>query len=155
MIVDRNRFGDSEIKSCKQCGRRLHPKYNKDICPACMEMNLFNEVKDYIRKNDVNESQVADHFGISNAHGSVKVVFSTKIQMAKQCRRCIVRSAVSRWISGIYVPNVVICRDWKLLQSVMEKRKDRCVSLTKTRREITAIIIECCSKISNNRKKIY
>ena len=25
MIVDRNRFGDSEIKSCKQCGRRLHP----------------------------------------------------------------------------------------------------------------------------------
>lgn len=67
MIVDRNRFGDSEIKSCKQCGRRLHPKYNKDICPACMEMNLFNEVKDYIRKNDVNESQVADHFGISNA----------------------------------------------------------------------------------------
>lgn len=50
MIVDRNRFGDSEIKSCKQCGRRLHPKYNKDICPACMEMNLFNEVKDYIRK---------------------------------------------------------------------------------------------------------
>ena len=67
MIVDRNRFGDSEIKSCKQCGRRLHPEYNKDICPACMEMNLFNEVKDYIRKNDVNESQVADHFGISNA----------------------------------------------------------------------------------------
>ena len=155
MIVDRNRFGDSEIKSCKQCGRRLHPEYNKDICPACMEMNLFNEVKDYIRKNDVNESQVADHFGISNAHGSVKVVFSTKIQMAKQCRRCIVRSAVSRWISGIYVPNVVICRDWKLLQSVMEKRQDRCVSLTKTGREITAIIIECCIKISRNRKKIY
>ena len=28
MIVDRNRFGDSEIKSCKQCGRRLHPEYN-------------------------------------------------------------------------------------------------------------------------------
>ena len=149
MIVDRNRFGDSEIKSCKQCGRRLHPEYNKDICPACMEMNLFNEVKDYIRKNDVNESQVADHFG------SVKVVFSTKIQMAKQCRRCIVKSAVSRWISGIYVPNVVICRDWKLLQSVMEKRQDRCVSLTKTGREITAIIIECCIKISRNRKKIY
>ena len=89
------------------------------------------------------------------AHGSVKVVFSTKIQMAKQCRRCIVKSAVSRWISGIYVPNVVICRDWKLLQSVMEKRQDRCVSLTKTGREITAIIIECCIKISRNRKKIY
>ena len=154
MIVDRNRFGDSEIKSCKQCGRRLHPEYNKDICPACMEMNLFNEVKDYIRKNDVNESQVA--FPMRRyAHGSVKVVFSTKIQMAKQCRRCIVKSAVSRWISGIYVPNVVICRDWKLLQSVMEKRQDRCVSLTKTGREITAIIIECCIKISRNRKKIY
>ena len=27
------------------------------------------------------------------AHGSVKVVFSKKIQMAKQCRRCIVKSA--------------------------------------------------------------
>ena len=154
MIVDRNRFGDSEIKSCKQCGRRLHPEYNKDICPACMEMNLFNEVKDYIRKNDVNESQVADHFGISNA--KVRAwIREGRIQMAKQCRRCIVKSAVSRWISGIYVPNVVICRDWKLLQSVMEKRQDRCVSLTKTGREITAIIIECCIKISRNRKKIY
>lgn len=49
MIVDRNRFGDSEIKSCKQCGRRLHPEYNKDICPGMHGNESVYEVKDYIQ----------------------------------------------------------------------------------------------------------
>lgn len=66
MKVDKKRFSEMEIKNCKQCSRRLHPKYEKDICPECMELNLFNEVKEFIRNNEVNESQVAEHFGLSN-----------------------------------------------------------------------------------------
>ena len=30
---------------CKQCSRKLPEAYKPDICPACMEINLFSEVK--------------------------------------------------------------------------------------------------------------
>ena len=53
-----------DLKVCKQCGRYLNKLYNEDICPECKDMNLFSEVKDYIRSNDVRESDVAEHFGI-------------------------------------------------------------------------------------------
>jgi len=56
---------ESSVKVCSQCSRRLHELYPYDICPVCKENNLFNEVKDYIRKNDVREQEVADHFQIS------------------------------------------------------------------------------------------
>lgn len=51
-------------KSCKQCGRTLQKIYPEDLCPVCQEINLFADVKDYIRSNDVKESDVAEHFGI-------------------------------------------------------------------------------------------
>lgn len=38
--------------------------YRDEICPECKDLNLFAEVKDYIRENDVKEIDVADHFGI-------------------------------------------------------------------------------------------
>lgn len=66
MVVDKNRFDDLGVKNCKQCGRRMHPEYAKDICPECQELNLFGEVKEYIRNNDVNEADVAEHFGLPN-----------------------------------------------------------------------------------------
>lgn len=53
-----------EQKVCKQCGRYLNEQYTQDICPVCIEMNLFSEVKDYIRENDVKEMDVAEHFHI-------------------------------------------------------------------------------------------
>ena len=96
MIVDRKRFGDSEIKSCKQCGRRLHPEYNKDICPACMEMNLFNEVKDYILERieheDLTIDAIASHLRMSRTKfynrwktltGEAPTVFIEAIRMEK------------------------------------------------------------------------
>ena len=52
------------MKNCAQCGRYLSMLYKEDICPECKEINLFSEVKDYIRSNDVRESDVAEHFGI-------------------------------------------------------------------------------------------
>ena len=51
-------------KSCKQCGRDLNELYPHEYCPICAEINLFNEVKEYIRENDVNEQNVAEHFNL-------------------------------------------------------------------------------------------
>ena len=52
------------VHECKQCGRVLNKMYKEDVCPECKDINLFAEVKDYIRKNDVKEVDVADHFNI-------------------------------------------------------------------------------------------
>ena len=61
MIVD----GEyREAKRCKQCGHALSESYTQEICPRCQEINLFAEVKDYIRENDVREMDVAEHFDI-------------------------------------------------------------------------------------------
>ena len=49
---------------CKNCGRVLSPTYEAELCPTCEENQLFDKVRDYIRKNDVTEMQVAEHFGI-------------------------------------------------------------------------------------------
>ncbi|MEG0961604.1 MAG: hypothetical protein RSD28_07675 [Lachnospiraceae bacterium] len=58
------------FKYCSSCKRVLPKKYEKDICPACEENALFNEVKEYIRSREVTEYQVAEHFNIS--HRQVK-----------------------------------------------------------------------------------
>ena len=55
---------DENVHECKQCGRILNKMYRDEICPECKDLNLFAEVKDYIRENDVKEIDVADHFGI-------------------------------------------------------------------------------------------
>ncbi len=52
------------VKYCKDCGRPLPIDYSDYICPGCKENNLFREVRDYIRANDVNEYQVAETFNI-------------------------------------------------------------------------------------------
>ena len=55
----------SEAPRCTQCGRYLPEVYEEDdICPVCKEANLFAEVKDFIRENDVREMDVAEHFDI-------------------------------------------------------------------------------------------
>lgn len=53
------------MKECKQCKRQLEKYYNEDICPTCKEINLFSDVKDFIRSNNnVQEVDVATHFNI-------------------------------------------------------------------------------------------
>ena len=49
---------------CKRCGRLLPDIYGEDLCPSCQEAELFSEVKDFIRENDVREMDVAEHFDI-------------------------------------------------------------------------------------------
>ena len=55
---------NNEARSCKECRRDLKPEYPDDTCPACKERLLFNQVKEYIRENDVTEFQVSEHFHI-------------------------------------------------------------------------------------------
>ena len=67
MTLDRKDFKkklDENVHECAQCGRILNKVYKDDLCPECKDLNLFAEVKDYIRENDVKEIDVAEHFGI-------------------------------------------------------------------------------------------
>ncbi len=52
------------MKLCSVCHRDLPEKYEGDLCPVCQENQLFSEVKEYIRAQDVTEYQVAEHFNI-------------------------------------------------------------------------------------------
>ena len=54
----------TEEKQCARCGRVLNKLYNKELCPVCMEIELFHDVKEYIRENNVREGDVAEHFHI-------------------------------------------------------------------------------------------
>lgn len=49
-------------KYCKDCKTLLPEGYEFEFCPQCIEQRLFREVRDYIRKNNVNEYDVAEEF---------------------------------------------------------------------------------------------
>ena len=49
---------------CKGCGRGMSPKYTGELCPLCIEAQLFDEVREFIRSNEVNEYDVAARFNI-------------------------------------------------------------------------------------------
>lgn len=53
-----------QVKTCEFCGRELPENYKENLCPNCIEHKLFQDVKEYIRANDVNEFDVATHFHI-------------------------------------------------------------------------------------------
>lgn len=52
------------MKFCAVCHRSLPESYEEELCPVCQENQLFGQVREYIRANDVNEYQVAEHFDI-------------------------------------------------------------------------------------------
>lgn len=54
----------SSYKQCTICQKLIPLSYATDICPQCVDNTLFNDVKDFIRSNDVNEYQVAEYFHI-------------------------------------------------------------------------------------------
>lgn len=55
-------FGN--FKYCERCSRPLPLSYKHELCPDCIEHELFDEVREYIRANTVNEYDVAEHFHI-------------------------------------------------------------------------------------------
>lgn len=52
------------FKCCEVCKRPLPLAYNDTLCPFCRDHQLFRDVKEYIRQNDVTEFDVAEHFDI-------------------------------------------------------------------------------------------
>ena len=51
--------------ACPQCGRPLSSSVPRgELCQGCKELNLFADVREYIRTHDVNEFEVAIHFNI-------------------------------------------------------------------------------------------
>ena len=61
-MEDREPFGG---RRCTDCGRRIAISYKGEVCTACEERRQFEEIKDYIRKNDVTEFKLAEKFGLS------------------------------------------------------------------------------------------
>lgn len=55
-------FGN--YKYCENCRRPLSLTYENNLCPGCIEQQLFHKVKEFIRENDVTEYDVALHFDI-------------------------------------------------------------------------------------------
>ena len=83
----------------KECGYCLCPlplHYEDEFCPRCLDAKLFDKVRDYIRANDVNEFQVADHFSIPVRkvkdwikEGRIEYRESGKIAITTvRCQRC-------------------------------------------------------------------
>lgn len=54
----------NNYKYCERCNRPLPLTYEDAICPDCQNQELFTNVKEYIRANDVTEYDVAEHFNI-------------------------------------------------------------------------------------------
>ena len=52
------------LKTCEFCNAPLPIDCKEKLCTNCKERILFLSVKDFIRAYDVNEFQVAEHFGI-------------------------------------------------------------------------------------------
>ena len=50
--------------TCELCGRALPANHQKLLCQVCLDQQLFMDVKEYIRENDVNEYDVAQEFDI-------------------------------------------------------------------------------------------
>jgi hypothetical protein len=49
---------------CNRCGAAVPRSSEINICLYCQDTVVFHEVKEYIRQNNVNEVQVAEHFGL-------------------------------------------------------------------------------------------
>ena len=52
---------------CTNCGKRIPLSNEHDMCNDCLRVSLFPKVKEFVRANDVNELEVAAHFGIDRA----------------------------------------------------------------------------------------
>lgn len=109
------RIFDTDEKVCKRCKRKLHELYKEELCPECLEFEIFIEVKDYIRANDVKENDVAEHFGIpvSKVRRWIK---EGRIQY--KCENSKTVSGVHCQICGKSMEFGTLCAECKKLQNL-------------------------------------
>ena len=105
----------SDRKECPQCGRYLSKDYHEELCPKCLEMNLFSDVRDYIRSKDVREMDVAKHFNIP----------VTKVRSWIKEGKIVYKTSDGRTISGVYcqmcgkkIDFGTVCADCRKLQQL-------------------------------------
>ena len=60
----RKKTDSSNYKYCQYCGTTMPITVKHPYCDSCRYIILFQEVKDFIRENDVNDFQVAAQFGL-------------------------------------------------------------------------------------------
>ena len=60
----RKKEDSSNYKHCQYCGTTMPITVKYPYCDSCRDILLFQEVKDFIRENNVNEFQVAERFGL-------------------------------------------------------------------------------------------
>ena len=51
-------------RSCSRCGAAVPRSSEIDYCLHCQDTVLFHEVRDFICQNNVNERDIAEHFGL-------------------------------------------------------------------------------------------
>ena len=88
-------FGN--YKYCEECKRPLPLTYKENLCPSCIEQKLFREVKEYIRENDVNEYDVAQHFHIPHMQHQMRRTdlfrnFMCQMHAPEGCLRSLLRA---------------------------------------------------------------
>lgn len=99
--TDNENIADKRLlKFCRICHVSLPTNSTVDICPVCKEQELFIDVKDYIREQDVTEREVAEHFHISlnKVRGWIKEgritykeapgIKTEAVGSVKKCREC-------------------------------------------------------------------
>lgn len=81
---------------CKICNRILPSEYEFEMCPYCIESELFREVKSYIREKKVTEYDVAQHFDLPLRRvkawireGRIEYTQDeSKTSLGRHCARC-------------------------------------------------------------------
>lgn len=64
MKAHSNNDRKSKYNLCEYCGAPIPTTSEDSFCDACREYVLFQQVREYIRENDVNEFQVSSYFNI-------------------------------------------------------------------------------------------
>lgn len=94
---DSEQHNSLRYKYCSFCGKPIPRSVEYSCCADCQEVVLFQQVREYIRSNDVNEFQVAEHFNISPrlvkhwiAEGRIEYKTSAegKFLNSIRCTRC-------------------------------------------------------------------
>lgn len=54
-----------KCRVCITCGKRIPLSQSHDQCNDCLKRTIFPAVREYVRKNDVNELEIAEHFNLT------------------------------------------------------------------------------------------
>lgn len=88
-------FKEIGDRVCSSCERPLPKKYSDTKCPVCKENELFQEVREYIRANVVNEYMVAEKFDIPLSlvrkwikEGRIEYSKTKQIITSVYCQKC-------------------------------------------------------------------